>query len=135
MYMYMCLCVTSISSDKSKWKKQGKETDNSATTDKSKSRGDESDSKGKEKKEVDKNDKALMDKLSDDMIIDKPNVFFREVIGLEMVKLALYENIILPQQRPDLFASVRKPCTGLLLFGPPGNGKTMIAKCGMCLIP
>ena len=57
------------------------------------------------------------------------NERFKNVIGLNNVKLALYESIILPSIRPDLFENVKKNVTGILLFGPPGNGKTMIAKC------
>ena len=85
--------------------------------------GDEDDSK------MSKHDKELANRIRGDLMDEAPDVSFQDVIGLENVKLALYESIILPNIRPDLFESVSKSVTGLLLFGPPGNGKTMIAKC------
>lgn len=62
----------------------------------------------------------------DDLIIkDKPNVSWDEVVGLEDAKRALQESIVYPTQRPDLFP-LGWP-KGILLYGPPGNGKTLIA--------
>ena len=62
----------------------------------------------------------------DDLIIkDKPKIHWDEVVGLEDAKRALNESIVYPAQRPDLFP-LGWP-RGILLYGPPGNGKTLIA--------
>jgi len=56
---------------------------------------------------------------------EKPKVSWEEVIGLNDAKQALRESIIFPGQRPDLFP-LGWP-RGLLLYGPPGCGKTTLA--------
>lgn len=59
------------------------------------------------------------------IIAEKPNVKWDEVVGLDPAKKAVKEAIIYPVQRPDLFP-LGWP-RGILLFGPPGCGKTLLA--------
>ncbi|MCL4343809.1 MAG: ATP-binding protein [Nitrososphaerota archaeon] len=62
----------------------------------------------------------------DDLVLkEKPDVKFDQVIGLSEAKRALEEAIIFPNKRPDLFP-LGWP-RGILFYGPPGCGKTMLA--------
>ncbi len=63
--------------------------------------------------------------FNDLVMKDKPRISWDEVIGLGDAKTALQESIVYPAQRPDLFP-LGWP-KGILLYGPPGNGKTLIA--------
>ncbi|CAI9086959.1 OLC1v1020903C1 [Oldenlandia corymbosa var. corymbosa] len=58
------------------------------------------------------------------------DVEFNSIGGLEAIKQALYELVILPLRRPELFShgKLLGPQKGVLLYGPPGTGKTMLAK-------
>ena len=70
----------------------------------------------------------LRERVLSEIIDTAPGVKFTDVVGLDSAKQILREIIIIPNLRPDLFTGLRSPPRGLLLFGPPGTGKTMIAK-------
>ncbi|PWA52722.1 P-loop containing nucleoside triphosphate hydrolases superfamily protein [Artemisia annua] len=61
---------------------------------------------------------------------DHIDVEFNSIGGLEAIKQSLYELVILPLRRPELFSygKLLGPQKGVLLYGPPGTGKTMLAK-------
>jgi len=66
--------------------------------------------------------KASYDEL---VLQEKPNVYWTQVVGLDTAKKAIKEAIVYPVERPDLFP-LGWP-RGILLFGPPGCGKTLLA--------
>ena len=62
-------------------------------------------------------------------ILDRsPGVQWEDIASLNDAKRLLNEAVILPQLMPSFFTGIRSPWKGVLLFGPPGTGKTMLAK-------
>ena len=59
----------------------------------------------------------MQEKLSGAIVMEKPNVKWDDVAGLEMAKESLKEAVILPIKFPHLFTGKRKPWRGILLFG------------------
>ena len=59
------------------------------------------------------------------VVTEKPQVTWGEVVGLDTAKKAVKEAIVYPVERPDLFP-LGWP-RGILFFGPPGCGKTLLA--------
>uniref|UniRef100_A0A8D1LD44 vesicle-fusing ATPase n=2 Tax=Sus scrofa TaxID=9823 RepID=A0A8D1LD44_PIG len=72
--------------------------------------------------------KKLQEQLMGAVVVEKPNIRWNDVAGLEGAKEALKEAVILPIKFPHLFTGKRTPWRGILLFGPPGTGKSYLAK-------
>jgi len=70
----------------------------------------------------------LIEHVSNEIMDKDPNVRWDDIAGLDHAKKCVTEMVIWPLLRPDIFRSCRSPGRGLLLFGPPGTGKTMIGK-------
>jgi katanin p60 ATPase-containing subunit A1 len=66
--------------------------------------------------------------ISRDIFSANPNVHWNDIAGLIEAKEILKEAVVMPVKYPELFQDLLSPWRGLLLFGPPGTGKTMLAK-------
>ncbi len=65
----------------------------------------------------------------EELDLEDPGIDFRNVGGMDGVKEQIRMKIVLPMQRPDLFKSYgKKVGGGILLYGPPGCGKTLLAR-------
>jgi spastin len=70
----------------------------------------------------------LKEMILNEIIDNGSAVTFDDIVGLDDAKRTLQEAIVYPLLRPDLFTGIRAPPKGILFFGPPGNGKTVLAK-------
>ncbi|CAB0010863.1 unnamed protein product [Nesidiocoris tenuis] len=70
----------------------------------------------------------LVETLEKDILQKDPNVKWSQVAGLMEAKSVLQEAMVLPLLLPEFFKGIRRPWKGVLMVGPPGTGKTMLAK-------
>jgi transitional endoplasmic reticulum ATPase len=64
-----------------------------------------------------------------EVLVEVPDITWKQVGGLEDVKQELKEAVEWPIKYPDVFERLHtKPPKGILMFGPPGTGKTLLAK-------
>jgi katanin p60 ATPase-containing subunit A1 len=73
-------------------------------------------------------DSDLIRTLEDTVFTANPDVEFDSVAGLEDAKENLKMYVLMALHMRDFFKNIRSPPKGILLFGPPGTGKTMLAK-------
>lgn len=66
--------------------------------------------------------------ILNDIVVRGDEVHWDDIVGLDSAKSSLKEAVVYPFLRPDLFQGLREPTRGMLLFGPPGTGKTMLAR-------
>ncbi|XP_064553820.1 katanin p60 ATPase-containing subunit A-like 1 isoform X1 [Drosophila montana] len=70
----------------------------------------------------------LVDILERDILQKDPKVRWSDIADLQDAKRLLEEAVVLPMLMPDYFKGIRRPWKGVLMVGPPGTGKTMLAK-------
>ncbi|KAL8538413.1 hypothetical protein ACS0TY_000423 [Phlomoides rotata] len=94
------------------------------------SRVDQEVIQGSQRQDIPTSD-AFEERILEDTILHNDiGIKFDDIGALDNIKDSLKEIAILPLKRPGLFrkGQLRKLCRGILLFGPPGTGKTMLAK-------
>jgi fidgetin-like protein 1 len=73
-------------------------------------------------------DENAAKQVFNEIVVEGDEVHWDDVAGLDGAKKALKEAVVYPFLRPDLFMGLREPARGMLLFGPAGTGKTMLAR-------
>lgn len=73
-------------------------------------------------------DEGAAKQILNEIVVQGDEVHWNDIAGLDIAKKSLKEAVVYPFLRPDLFMGLREPARGMLLFGPPGTGKTMLAR-------
>ena len=77
---------------------------------------------------TDPDSRALAGAITRDIYRHNPGVTWNDIVELKAAKRLLKEAVVMPIRYPELFTGLLAPWKGVLLFGPPGTGKTMLAR-------
>ena len=69
-------------------------------------------------------DMKMVELIKNEIIDAGEPITWDDIAGLQFAKDMVKEIVVWPMLRPDIFTGLRGPPKGLLLFGPPGTGKT-----------
>ncbi|XP_017770801.1 PREDICTED: katanin p60 ATPase-containing subunit A-like 2 [Nicrophorus vespilloides] len=72
--------------------------------------------------------REMADLITSEIVPRSAGIFWKDCIGLSAASESLKEAVVYPLERPELFTGLLAPWKGVLLFGPPGTGKTRLAK-------
>ena len=70
----------------------------------------------------------MVEVILSEILEKKEKIQWSSIAGLGFAKKIIHEMIVWPMLRPDIFTGLRAPPKAILLFGPPGTGKTMIGR-------
>lgn len=70
----------------------------------------------------------LLEIIYNEFLEKSGKVEWDDIVGLDFAKQVAKEYFIFPKLHPELFAGLRMPPKGTLLFGPPGTGKTLVGR-------
>lgn len=74
-------------------------------------------------------DSNLVEMVTSEILQQCPPVDWSDIAGLDMAKAAIKEEILWPILRPDMFSGLATFPRSLLLFGPQGTGRALLARC------
>ncbi|XP_028292914.1 fidgetin isoform X2 [Gouania willdenowi] len=74
-------------------------------------------------------DSNLVEMVTTEILQQGSTLDWSDIAGLDMAKAAIKEEVLWPILRPDMFSGLATLPRSLLLFGPQGTGRTLLARC------